>query len=422
MGHRALQIFVTLWFCSHAVVSGEPSLAAFNQQLHKDFQSYALIQQEETSRFISQLKTVWQLPEISSKSVWVNYTHDFSRKIRVDFAGEELIVSFTGKAVQSAENFKQVLSMLMKMTLKQAFEADYLSQAIEQRGLSELKLVESSPVSDEQFLLTYLTGQSKLSTGDFDQLIKQLSERVELAVEKGMDGRVISHFKIPFSPSAFQAPQVHELQPQANVKTAFNKVLAGFFSVVNLHDLGLPAEYEKLPIKARAIAPYVSQEAKRYQIAEPLVYAVIEAESAFNPLAVSPIPAYGLMQIVPESAGQDATSLIFGSPRVLLPSYLFNKQNNIELGVVYLHILYYRYLRRIKHPVARFYCMIAAYNTGPSNVARAFGGYRRIDEAVPNINAMKPEAVYQRLRQKLPYAETRNYLPKVRRFLDKYRL
>src|SRR5690606_39614355 len=76
---------------------------------------------------------------------------------------------------------------------------------------------------------------------------------------------------------------------------------------------------------------------------------ILETESAFNPMAKSPIPAFGLMQIVPSSAGQDATAKLFGKPKLLAPSYLYNAENNIRVGAAYFNILYYRYFRSEEH-------------------------------------------------------------------------
>ena len=52
-------------------------------------------------------------------------------------------------------------------------------------------------------------------------------------------------------------------------------------------------------------ADEVLRTAGRYRLSPTLVYAVIEVESAFNPYAVSPANAYGLMQVVPATAGRD---------------------------------------------------------------------------------------------------------------------
>jgi membrane-bound lytic murein transglycosylase C len=115
---------------------------------------------------------------------------------------------------------------------------------------------------------------------------------------------------------------------------------------------------------------------------------------------------------------------------VVKDTYLYNAENNIELGVAYLHILYYRYLKRIKDPAARQWATIAAYNTGVQNVVKSFSGeytkskyasrwsWKR--HAINKINKMKPEQVYEHLRNYLPYEETRDYIKKVRENIPKY--
>jgi len=91
--------------------------------------------------------------------------------------------------------------------------------------------------------------------------------------------------------------------------------------------------------------------------------------------------------------------------------YLFDPQNNIELGVAYLHILKNRYLKDIRHPLSKEYAVISAYNTGAGNVLRTFDRDRAA--AFKKINALTPNQLYNKLVKDLPYAETRRYLQKV---------
>jgi membrane-bound lytic murein transglycosylase C len=130
-------------------------------------------------------------------------------------------------------------------------------------------------------------------------------------------------------------------------------------------------------------------------------------------MARSHVPAYGLMQIVPHSAGRDASELLFGREVLLSPSYLYGEGNNINVGTAYLYLLYNRYLAEIRDPVSRMYCSIAAYNTGPGNVARAFADTTKVSNAAGIINRMTPQQVYTHLVSRLPYQETRDYLQKV---------
>ena len=97
--------------------------------------------------------------------------------------------------------------------------------------------------------------------------------------------------------------------------------------------------------------PLIRQNAHRHGIQPELVRAVIQVESGFNPRAVSPKGAMGLMQLMPATAAQ------FG---VRDP---FNAAENIRAGVSYLRQLLDRY--NDDEQLA-----LAAYNAGPGAVAK----------------------------------------------------
>jgi membrane-bound lytic murein transglycosylase C len=166
--------------------------------------------------------------------------------------------------------------------------------------------------------------------------------------------------------------------------------------------------------RALQYASLVRQNSDKTRVSRSLIYAIIRIESAFNPYAVSSAPAYGLMQLVPTSGGREAYRKSRGEDVIPSKEFLFAPANNIEFGTAYLGVLLFDSpLREIRDPVSREYCAIAAYNTGPSNVYRAFSkknGRARQDEALDAINAQRPDAVYNALRSKLPYAETRGYI------------
>jgi soluble lytic murein transglycosylase-like protein len=112
----------------------------------------------------------------------------------------------------------------------------------------------------------------------------------------------------------------------------------------------------------------IQQHAERHGVSADLVRAVIQAESGFNPRAVSPKGAKGLMQLMP------ATARDFG---VLDP---FHPGENIRAGVAYLAQLLTRFDQNVERA-------LAAYNAGPERVERYNG--------VP------------------PYRETRDYVKKI---------
>lgn len=177
-------------------------------------------------------------------------------------------------------------------------------------------------------------------------------------------------------------------------------------SMVNAH----------LDKRAVQYAATVRKNSENTTVSRSLIFAIIKIESSFNPYAVSSAPAYGMMQLVPTSGGREAYRKAKGEDVSPSKEYLFDAENNIELGSTYLGVLLNDSpLRQIQNPVSREYCAIAAYNTGPSNVFRAFStltGKARQADALDRINSMRPDEVFEALRTKLPYEETRGYIVK----------
>lgn len=185
-------------------------------------------------------------------------------------------------------------------------------------------------------------------------------------------------------------------------------------SMVNAH----------LDKRAVQYAATVRKNSENTTVSRSLIFAIIKIESSFNPYAVSSAPAYGMMQLVPTSGGREAYRKAKGEDVSPSKEYLFDAENNIELGSTYLGVLLNDSpLRQIQNPVSREYCAIAAYNTGPSNVFRAFStltGKARQPDALDKINSMRPDEVFDALRTKLPYEETRGYIVKAVEAKKKY--
>jgi soluble lytic murein transglycosylase-like protein len=123
------------------------------------------------------------------------------------------------------------------------------------------------------------------------------------------------------------------------------------------------------PRRAANYEGLIDEHARRHDVRPDLVRAVIQVESAFNPAAVSPKGAMGLMQLMPATA----RSFGVGNP--------FDPQQNVRAGVAYLRQLLDRYDN--DETLA-----LAAYNAGP-------GAVDRYNQTVP------------------PYRETRNYVARI---------
>jgi soluble lytic murein transglycosylase-like protein len=123
--------------------------------------------------------------------------------------------------------------------------------------------------------------------------------------------------------------------------------------------------------RARMYEDLIVEHARLNDIRPALVRAVVQTESAFNPYAVSPKGARGLMQLMPETAQQ------FGVKNV------YNPEENVRAGVAYLRQLLDRYNNDEK-------LALAAYNAGP-------GAVDKYGQTIP------------------PYSETRNYVARITR-------
>jgi len=120
-------------------------------------------------------------------------------------------------------------------------------------------------------------------------------------------------------------------------------------------DSGAPILSSAFPSHPQTdLADVVNQASGRYRLDPDLVNSVIKAESDFNPHAVSPKGAQGLMQLMPGTASQ------LGVPNT------FDPQANVEGGTKYLRELLERYNFDLRKA-------LAAYNAGPQRVEQ-FGG------------------------------------------------
>ncbi|WP_219702188.1 murein transglycosylase domain-containing protein [Marinomonas lutimaris] len=187
-------------------------------------------------------------------------------------------------------------------------------------------------------------------------------------------------------------------------------------STVYAVEFNLVAQHEHL--RQEKYSQYVIAAAQRYNLSPALIYGIIETESSFNPYAVSPANAYGLMQVVPATAGRDVYNLVKKKSGEPSKEVLFSPKNNIDIGSAYLHILQTRYLVKVTNKLSQEYSMISAYNGGTGNVLKTFDTDRT--RAMNKINQTSTSNVYKKLRYNHPRTESRNYLEKVTKAKKNY--
>jgi soluble lytic murein transglycosylase len=142
---------------------------------------------------------------------------------------------------------------------------------------------------------------------------------------------------------------------------------------------------------------YVEKYAAEYNLDKNLVYSVIKAESGFDPKAISPRDAKGLMQIV-DNTGKWAAEKIeindFDSSMLLEP------QTNIRIGCWYISRLLNQYDQNIE-------LALAAYNAGSGNVSK----WLKDGSISSNGKTL----------DRIPFEETRNYIDKINKYKKMYK-
>jgi hypothetical protein len=95
---------------------------------------------------------------------------------------------------------------------------------------------------------------------------------------------------------------------------------------------------EHMQVRAAKFRPLVEEAASRFNVSRNLIYAIIRVESDFNPYAINAVPAVGLMQVVPQTAGADVQAHLTGRAGEPTKAFLFEPQHNITYGTAYLSL------------------------------------------------------------------------------------
>jgi soluble lytic murein transglycosylase-like protein len=159
-------------------------------------------------------------------------------------------------------------------------------------------------------------------------------------------------FAAAMSSAPMARPIVALLPPASNVRPSV-EVTAEYFAV--------PAH--------RAYDEIIDEAAARYDLDANLIRAVMQAESAFHPFAVSRAGAEGLMQLMPALSDEMGVN------------DSFDPRDNIMGGT--------RYLKRLlDYHNGNLDLALASYNAGPGNVER-YGGVPPFRETRRYVKTIK---------------------------------
>lgn len=343
------------------------------KKLQKEYEDYVKAEQEAYNKFLKEREEKWGKGNVkeSTQKDWVEYTDNGNVRTNVDFETGQAtieIIQDKGTPIDKKELEKQLKFLLTT----QGTTKDYDSKVEKAAPLQEKPVLENQVVTPKGEVIT----EKKI-----DQGVKEIVENTK--------------------------PEVKPIKGEDKVERE-----------VVVVKLDLAPDH----IKTRA-SNYIKEVQKycqKWDVDPALAFAIMQTESSFNPKAKSYVPAYGLMQIVPRSAGADCAQSLKKSFSAPTANYLYEPENNIEMGVHYLYLLKKRYYTKVTDARSQNLCVIASYNTGAGNVARALRGDTNISKAIPQINDMTYEQLFKYFERRL-LPETQNYIRKVTERMNNFK-
>ncbi len=356
----------------------EEAFGRYKAENTRAYEAYAQKEREGIEKLRHEVETYWGKNgfSMSTRKKWIDYSDDRQTRTGIDFAGgvaEVEILLAPADTANQQQVRREIQAAVSGLVFNTCTTYDYTEGRTTSTGVME------EPVLDGQLKTS---GGEPVSVKNAEAFISEVSapDQISYRPVEGADGRqrISATVRIRLIP-------------------------------------------EHVQVRAMKFSRHVSRQAGRFEMPQALIFAVIDTESSFNPLARSHIPAYGLMQIVPRFAGREAFQYLYQRDTLLAPDYLYQPDKNIELGTAYFDKLMSHYFRDVKNQQCRMLCAIAAYNTGARNVYRAFEDAPTKKDVIRRINAMNYPQLLDYLHQKLPSEETRNYVVKVDQKIRQYR-
>jgi soluble lytic murein transglycosylase-like protein/tetratricopeptide (TPR) repeat protein len=333
------------------------------------FSLYRLGKYKEADQIFSQIRfKKWPDIHINRAQYWSSICRDkqkdgvTARRLRMDLARKMWDDYYTMKSYLLHKTEMDTSSEQMRK-LKENLQRS--SSYID--GYASL-----TPLFAEAFLARRLLGEkySQIVSSYIDLNIESQNEWIALAEifkklgKHGKAYRVFDHINKQYYPNV------------------------SFFDKVFILKERFPKAYE------HAVGAY----SLKYGIEKELIWAVMKQESAFQYNALSKADAWGLMQLIPETAKNVAK---VSKLKLRNASQLFQPEINVRLGTVYLKQLNQKFKGRKE-------CLLAAYNAGPDRAKRwkKIHGSDETDVFIENIE----------------FTETRGYVRKVMKNYWAYQL
>ena len=342
-------------------------------RMQKEYEDYVKAEKEAYNKFVKEREVKWGKGNVkeSTQTDWVEYSDNGNTRSIVDFENGEATIEIIQEPGQKVDE-KELEEKLKFLLTNKGKTKDYDSDVEKAVPLQDKPVLEDQVQAPSGEIVT---------EKNMDEAVKEIVEKTE--------------------------PEVKTVKGEDNVER----------QVVTI-------KLELAPDHIRTRAEQYKKEIQKYceqwNVDPALAFAIMQTESSFNPKAKSYVPAYGLMQIVPRSAGADCARSLKKSFSAPTANYLYQPENNIEMGVHYLYLLKKRYYTNVTDAKSQNLCIIASYNTGAGNVARALRGDTNISKAIPQINGMTYEQLFKYFERRL-LPETQNYIRKVTERMNNFK-
>ena len=298
-----------------AAFNTEQTTQQNNEKQYQDF-AFAYMAEYETWRteylkefdeFQAEVIAKWGVGEVSQKQKNVQYSDDKTVKSTIDYANDEITVAVLVDSNDSdSEARKKVISEIKNLTKDQS---NTLAQFIVDDEPIQEQAITIKPITfsidNETQTKRVIIEQTKAQLKEIDKEadIEQLNRKDDVSAD--IAEKVIVEKKKKLLSQAKK--RITKLHNNFENKRQDKKSQLTQKKVV---EYKIPLPKSGLSKRANSILPSVKKEGLKWKVSPAILMAVIHSESSFDPMATSPIPAYGLMQIVPTTAGHDVNQLV----------------------------------------------------------------------------------------------------------------
>ena len=238
----------------------EAEYQLFKAEQACEFEAYVAQAQAEFNEYKKEIGALWDNPTFSSKSSWVSYSPDMKVKREVDFEKNVVRVTTLEGDTTPIEELKKKIIDTTELSVAEAQKADpFVGKVIE--------AAQPEKLSPEPLLPVAATKEEKAKEE------KELLAKSKVTKSTDSRGNKVVTVEAPFPKSWLSRKEQRFIDP-------------------------------------------VNDNANKFKLHPAFILSIIRTESAFDPTAVSHIPAFGLMQVVPTSAGLDATNYLFGEQQM----------------------------------------------------------------------------------------------------------